>query len=188
MSDTNEKPVEEKIEEKSMEMFLLADYDVIKQLIQYTSFPSKTYIYQMPNKATSYADDTVETASKLMNDLLAYQRDEEWRVDPCGHVTEWSYPKEDDKESIAIKVASQKSNKEYNLLLKDIKQAIVVPELHSVTIIPGDNVDGDIQPNVIIRFVGLVNHKYFKCVLVGQDDKEHEGQRVLSMKLEAMDN
>lgn len=178
---------EEKLEEKQMEMFLLTDYDVIKQLIKYTSFPSKTFIYQMPNKATSYADNTIEAASKLMNDLLAYQRDEDWRVEQCGHVTEWTYPKEGDKEDIAIKVASVKNNKEYNIVINDIKQAIVVPELHSVTIIPGDNIKGDLQPNMIIRFVGLVNHKYFKCILVGQDDKEHEGQRQLSMKLEAIE-
>ena len=186
MSEDLNKKEEDKVEERRMEMFVLTDFQVVKDLIKYTSFPSKTYIYQMPNKATSYADDTVDAASNLMNSLLAYQRNEEWRVDQCTHSSEWSYPKEGEKEGISIKVTSTKNGKDYNLLLNDVKQAIVVPELHSVTIIPGDNVTGDIQPNMIIRFVGLVNHKYFKCILVGKDDEEHEGQRVLSMKLEAM--
>lgn len=177
---------DDEIQEKQMEMFLLTDFDVIKQLIKYTSFPSKTYIYQMPNKATSYSDDKVDTAANLMNTLLAYQREEEWRVDQCGHVTEWTYPKEKEVEGINIKVASDKNNKEYDLTLMGVKEAIVVPELHSITIVPDDNIGGDILPNMIIRFVGLVNHKYFKCILVGKDDEEKEGQRVLSMRLEAI--
>ena len=176
----------EEVQEKQMEMFKLADFEVVKQLISYTSFPSRIYIYQMPNKATSYSDGTVETSAKLMNDLLAYQREEEWRVESCTHVTEWMFEKRGEDEVVTIKVVSSKG-KEYVLSFKDIKEAIVVPDLHSITIIPSDDAIGDILPNMIIRFVGLVQHKFFKCILFGTDDKENEGQRVLSMKLEAMD-
>lgn len=88
--------LKEEVQERQMEMFLLTDFEVVKKLIKCTSFPSKTYIYQMPNKASSYGDGNVETASNLMNTLLAYQRDEDWRVDQCSHSCDWSYPKSKD--------------------------------------------------------------------------------------------
>lgn len=174
------------VEEQQMEIFLVDDFETIKKLLTYTSYPSRTILYQMPNKATSYVDGTPEKAGDLMNTLLDYQRTEDWRCDLCEHHSEWQYNKEGEKETFAIAVASTKNQKQYNLLFSDIKQAIVIPALQSVTIVPADDAQGDILPNTVIRFVGFVQHRFFKCVLVGEDDKANEGKRLLNMKFEAL--
>lgn len=178
---------EEPIKEQQMEMFLINNFEAIKKLLKYTSFPSRTFLYQMPNRASSYVNGTPEAAGALMNTLLDYQRSEEWRVEQCEHYSEWHYDKNGDKEKLGITVVSQKSEKQYNLTFSNIKEVIVVPDLHSVTIIPSDDVEDDVLPNMIVRFVGLVQHRFFKCVLFGEDDKEVEGKRLLNMRFEDLD-
>ena len=183
---TEETPQEEEVKEQQMEFFLVDDFETIKKLLKYTSFPSSTLIYQMPNKASSYVDGTPETAGVLMNTLLDYQREEEWRVEVCDHASEWRYDKNGDKEKIGITVISPKNNKQYFLSFSNVKQVIVVPDMQSVTFVPESTEDGDLLPNMIVRFIGLVQHRFFKCVLVGEDDPEAEGKRLLNMKFEAL--
>lgn len=175
------------VKEQQMEFFLVDDFETIKKLLKYTSFPSRTMIYQMPNKASTYVDGTPKTAGDLMNTLLEYQRTEEWRVETCDHYSEWRYDTNGDKEKVGITVVSHKNNKQYNLSFADVKQVIVVPELQSVTIIPSDDIEGDLLPNMIVRFIGLIQHRFFKCVLVGEDDPETEGKRLLNMKFEGLE-
>lgn len=175
------------VKEQQMEFFLVEDFETIKKLLKYTSFPSRTMVYQMPNKASSYVDGTPETAGTLMNTLLEYQRTDEWRVDMCDHYSEWHYDKIGDKEKIGITVISRKNNKQYNLSFSDVKQVIVVPDMQSITIIPSDNVEGDLLPNMIVRFIGMIQHRFFKCVLIGEDDPEIKGKRLLNMKFEPIE-
>lgn len=187
MSEEETKKNEE-VKEQQMEMFLIDDFESVKKLLRYTSFPSNVFLYQMPNKATSYVDSTPESSANLMNTLLEYQRTEDWRVELCKHYSDWVFDKVGEVEKLGISVVSNKTNKQYNLSFTDIKEAIVVPDLHCITIVPSDNVEGDILPNMIIRFVGLVQQRFFKCIMEGEDDKENEGKRLLNMRFEPLED
>lgn len=184
----------EEIKETSMEMFLITDFNIIKKLLSCVSFPSHTFVYQMPDKADKYVDNSVEKSADLMNQLLEYQRSEGWRVSELIHATEFKVhtiklPNSDEeREVVDMSFVDKKNQQQFKMTLAGLTEAIIVPDLHSVVIVPAEPLLGNIAPNTIIRLVGLVQHKYFKCVLSGEDDKEHEGQRTLTMHYEPLED
>lgn len=186
MTEESTKHDEEKVEEKSTEMFLISDYEVLKKLLKYTSYPSRTFLYQMPDKATSYVNGGIDKATVLMNSILEYHRSDQWRVEGYLHTSNWKYGKDEDT-SISLDLVNEKTQKQITISFSGIKEVIVVPDLHSIVVVPTDDNLKDLMPNQVIRFIGLVKQNFLKCLLVGEDDKENEGKRVLSMKFEAVD-
>lgn len=186
----DEEKKDETVKETALEMFLITDFNIIKKLLSYASFPSKTYIYQMPDKSDKYVDGSVEKSAELMNTLLEYQRSEEWRVSELEHASEIEIKKKqingEEREVVEIAYIDKKNSQPYQMVLADIKEAIIVPELHSIALIPAEPLLGNIAPNAIIRLIGLIQHKFFKCILTGEDDPENQGQRTLSMHFEEL--
>lgn len=187
----SEEEKKEEVTQSNMEMFLITDFNIIKKLLTFASFPSHTYVYQMPDKADKYVDGTVDKSAALMNQLLEYHRSEDWRVSELSHINDFSSSVqkigEEEKDIVELACVDRKTQQQYKFAIAAIKEAIIVPDLHSVVMVPDVPLLGNIAPNAIIRMVGLVQHKYFKCVLTGEDDSEHEGQRILAMHYEPID-
>ena len=162
--------VKETVEEKGASMYVhQIDFDTLLQVVSKVTDVNKMFIYNMPNKADKYNDDTFALIN-LLNDYIGGEDD--WRITREKNVR------------FAIK-----DNKIYvgEWVISGIVNCLCIPKINSLILIPDGEAtcNGSKEPTKIIQ---LTNCIAVTPLLVRLTDEpmEEEGKYNLGLTYEVI--
>lgn len=174
-TDTNEKTVA-----KSYNMFSLASWDDLKNILGKVNAVARMDVFNLPEQIDKYYNvEDNSTASVLANVLLEAERSEDWRMSRYG-----SRPKIiTDKNNDAIYFVSDDGKG--MMTLKDTKGYIIIADLQTIIIVPGiESIkSGSFRPNEAIRLVNLLLDTTLFCKLLNVPIEGMEGKYNLGFDL-----
>lgn len=128
-------------EEKENSMYVhQVDYETFLKVISNVTDVNKMFVYSMPNKASSYADDSF----KLINTLNEYiGGDESWRIHTSKNV---SLKVQDNVVSVG------------DYIINGINVCLCIPRINSFIIIPDETslYKGIVDPTKIIQLTNCI--------------------------------
>lgn len=148
------------------------EYSKLLELCQRINIIDTLTYISMPNHVDAYASKDKTSIAALVDELVGYESKEEnkWRIER--------------KPAVDIKV-SKDSFAFGERVIYDAKRIIVISQMNSVYIIPGERSikEGRCKPNEIIKFTNLVSSQYF---LLKFDDVPKENNDGYDLKVSFM--
>lgn len=162
--------VKETVKEKGTSMYVhQIDFETLLQVVSKVTDVNKMFIYNMPNKAEKYNEDTFELIN-ILNDYIG--GDEDWRIKRERNVR---FSINDNKISVG------------NWVISGIVNCLCIPKINSLIIIPdGESTcNGSKEPTKIIQ---LTNCIAVTPLLVRLTDEpmEEEGKYNLGLSYEVI--
>lgn len=162
--------VKDTVEEKGTSMYVhQIDFETLLQVVSKVTDVNKMFIYNMPNKAEKYNEDTFELIN-ILNDYIGGEED--WRIKRERNVR---FSINDSKISVG------------NWVISGIVNCLCIPKINSLIIIPDSETtcNGSKEPTKIIQ---LTNCIAVTPLLVRLTDEpmEEEGKYNLGLSYEVI--